>query len=78
MRTIYKNPRELATCLKDLVDLYLEDLMTYEKLEDKIIRIANANKDNFYKDGNVQIKLSNIVDSSKIDIIKKILIDKQS
>ncbi|MDU5118473.1 MAG: ribonuclease P, partial [Clostridium botulinum] len=30
MRKVYKNPKELATCLKDLVDLYLDDLMTYE------------------------------------------------
>lgn len=77
MRTIYKNPRELATCIKDLVDLYLENLMTYEKLEDKITRIANSNKESFYKDGNVHIKLSNIVDSTAIDIVKKILTDKQ-
>lgn len=38
MRKVYKNPKELATCLKDLVDLYFEDLMTYEKLEEKFLK----------------------------------------
>ena len=31
MRAVYRNPKELATKLKDLIDLYLEDLLSYEK-----------------------------------------------
>ena len=26
MRAVYRNPKELATKLKDVIDLYLEDL----------------------------------------------------
>ena len=44
MRAVYKNPKELATCLKDLIDLYLDDLMTYEKLTVKILKIVDANE----------------------------------
>ena len=33
MRAVYRNPKELATKLKDVIDLYLEDLLSYEKLE---------------------------------------------
>ena len=31
MRAVYRNPKELATKLKDLVDLYQDDLLAYEK-----------------------------------------------
>ena len=43
MRVIYKNPKELATCLKDLIDQHLDGLMTYEKLQEKIVKIVKAN-----------------------------------
>ena len=32
MRAVYRNPKELATKLKDVVDLYQDDLLSYEKL----------------------------------------------
>ena len=50
MRAVYKNPRELATCLKDIVDTYYDDLITYEKMKDKILKIVEANKDSIYKE----------------------------
>lgn len=76
MRTLYKNPKELATCLKDLVDLYMEDLMTYEKLEEKIVKIVHANQDRFYKNGIIDIKISNTLGDLRMDILNKILSDK--
>lgn len=78
MRTLYKNPKELATCLKDLVDLYMEDLMPYEKLEEKIVKIVHANQDRFYKNGIIDIKISNTLGDLRMDILNKILLDKQS
>ena len=36
MRTVYRNPKELATCLKDLVDNYLEFLISYDELKEKV------------------------------------------
>ncbi|MBP1889626.1 uncharacterized protein (TIGR04540 family) [Clostridium moniliforme] len=75
MRVVYKNPKELATCLKDLVDQYLDNLMTYEKLKDKITKIVNANKNSVYKDGHMPAKLANILEDERIEIIDKIMAD---
>ena len=73
MRAVYKNPRELATCLKDLVDLYLEDLMSYEKLEERVIRIFKANGDAVQKDGFMPVKLANVLGEERKEIIEKII-----
>ncbi|MGG7176843.1 TIGR04540 family protein [Clostridium paraputrificum] len=76
MRAVYKNPRELATCLKDLVDLYLDDLMSYEKLEERVTKIAQANGDAVYKDGFMPVKLANVLGEERIAIIEKIVVNK--
>ncbi|AOR23556.1 TIGR04540 family protein [Clostridium taeniosporum] len=76
MRTIYKNPSELATCLKDLVDTYLENLITYEKMEEKMSKILVAN--NVYKNGFISVKLSNIIGEERMEIINKIYKDMQT
>lgn len=78
MRKIYKDPKELAICLKDLVDFYLDDVMTYEKLKEKIAILINANEDRIYKDGNISLKISNVLGSSRVDIINKIFSEIQS
>lgn len=76
MRTIYKNPLELATCLKDTVDTYLEDLITYEKMEEKISKMLVAN--NVYKNGFIPVKLSNAIGEERMQIIDKIYKDMQT
>lgn len=73
MRTIYKNPKELGACLRDIVDLYRDDLMTYEKLSDKVIKIVDSNIERFFKNGDVEIKIANILEEDRIAIIKDIL-----
>ena len=73
MRKVYKDPKELATCLKDLVDFYLDDVMTYDKLKGKITILFNANGDRLYKEGNVPIKISNVLGDARVDVINKIL-----
>ena len=78
MRKVYNNPKELGTCLKDLVDFYLDDVMTYDKLKEKITILFNANEDRIYKDGHVPLKISNILGSSRVDIIDKILSERKS
>jgi len=72
MRKIYKDPKELATCLKDLIDLYSDDVITYDKLKEKITILVNANEDRIYKDGNISLKISNIIGNSRVDIINKV------
>lgn len=73
MRTIYKNPKELGACLRDIVDLYRDDLMTYEKLSDKVIKIVDSNVERFFKNGDVEVKIANILEEDRIAIIKDIL-----
>ncbi len=71
MRAVYKNPRELATCLKDLVDLYQDDLMSYEKLTEKILKMVDANE--VYKNGHIERKLLGVLGEDREDIINKIV-----
>lgn len=73
MRTLYKNPKELGACLRDIVDLYRDDLMTYEKLSDKVIKIVDSNVERFFKNDDVEIKIANILGEERIEIIKDIL-----
>lgn len=73
MRSVYKNPKELATAVKDLIDLYLDDLMTYEKLSDKITRISENNDDRFYKNGKIDNKLAGVLGDDRLQIVNQIL-----
>ncbi|MBW9149485.1 TIGR04540 family protein [Clostridium sp. CM028] len=77
MRKVYKDPKALASCLKDLVDFYLDDVISYEKLKEKIMVLVNANEDRIYKDGNISLKISNIIGSSRVDIINKVFSESQ-
>ena len=73
MRKVYRNPRELATCLKDIVDVYLEDLMTYEAMEKKINAIVEANRDRVYKEKNMNVNISKYLGDERVEIIDKIV-----
>lgn len=75
MRAVYKNPKELATCLKDLIDLYLDDLMTYEKLTVKILKIVDANE--VYRNGFMENKISNVLGEQRREIINKIVAERE-
>ena len=78
MRKAYKDPKELSMCLKDLVDLYLDSVITFEKLQEKINILINANENRIYKDGNISIKISNIIGSTRVDILNKIYSTRQN
>lgn len=72
MRAVYRNPKELATHIKDLIDTYQENLISYEKLEEKIIKIIQANGERVFKDGNLSIKIENVLGEERVIIIKEI------
>jgi len=78
MRKVYKDPKALAACLKDLIDFYLDNVMTYEKLEEKINILITANEERLYKDGKLALKISNTIGSSRVDIINKIFSNRES
>lgn len=73
MRAVYRNPKELATCLKDIVDNYLEFLISYEEMETKIKKIVEANGERVYKDGKISLKLYPYLGDERVEIIDKIV-----
>jgi uncharacterized protein (TIGR04540 family) len=73
MRAVYRNPKELATCLKDIVDTYNDDLISYEKMEDRIMKIVNANKESIYKEKSMSVKIANVLGDKRVEIINKIV-----
>lgn len=75
MRKVYRNPKELATCLKDIVDTYLEDLMTYEAMESKIVAIVEANRERTYKEKNMNVNIAKYLGEEREAIIDKIVAD---
>jgi len=72
MRAVYKNPKELATCLKDIVDSYCEDLITYEKMETRIVKIIQANRGSVYKEKSMSVKIANILEPDRVKIVDEI------
>lgn len=73
MRAVYRNPKELATCLKDIVDTYEDDLISYEKMEERITKIVEANKEAIYKEKNMSVKIANVLGDKRVEIINKIV-----
>ncbi|EHI97957.1 MULTISPECIES: TIGR04540 family protein [unclassified Clostridium] len=73
MRAVYRNPRELATCLKDIVDTYYDDLISYEKMEERIIKIVDANRDSIYKDKSMSVKIANVLGERRAEIINNVV-----
>ena len=73
MRATYRNPKELATAVKDLVDEYQDDLITFDKFEEKLKKIAEANEDRLFKNGNVDSKISSTLGSERVELLNKTL-----
>lgn len=73
MRAVYRNPRELATCLKDIVDTYYDDLISYEKMEERIIKIVDANRESIYKDKGMSVKIANVLGDKRAEIINNVV-----
>ncbi|GLC32789.1 TIGR04540 family protein [Clostridium omnivorum] len=72
MRAVYRNPRELAIKIKDVVDMYNEGLITYENLETTIIEMIKKNEDRVYKNGFMPTKLINVLGEERKAIIDEI------
>lgn len=73
MRIIYKNPKELGSCLRDMVDVYRDDLMSYEELSKRIMKVVKANEERVFKNGGIEIKISNILGEERKAIIEDIV-----
>lgn len=73
MRLVYRNPKELATAIKDLVELYQDDLITEDKYEDKLKKIFEANEERIFKNGKIDSKLCKIIGDDRIEMINKVI-----
>lgn len=73
MRAVYRNPKELATCLKDIVDTYYDDLISYEKMENRLVKIVEANKDSIYKEKNMSVKIANVLGDKRTELINSVV-----
>jgi len=73
MRAVYRNPKELATCLKDIVDTYEDDLIPYEKMEERIMKIVEANRDAIYKEKSMSVKIANVLGEKRVETINKVV-----
>ncbi len=73
MRLTYKNPKELATAIKDLVDSYLDDVMEYEVLKERLKKLVEANKERVYKDDIMSLKIANVLGEERVNIVNKII-----
>jgi uncharacterized protein (TIGR04540 family) len=72
MKTVYKNPKELATKILDLVDSYRDNLITYEKFENTMLAIIECNEDRVYKNGFMSTKLISIIGEDRKSLIDKV------
>lgn len=72
MRAVYRNPRELAIKIKDVVDMYNEGLITYENLETTITEMIKKNEDRVYKNGFMPTNLINVLGEERKAIIDEI------
>ena len=72
MKTIYKNPKELGTKIKDLIDTYRDSLMTHEEFQKTVIAIIEKNEDRVYKNGFMPTKLISIIGEDRKAIIDEI------
>jgi uncharacterized protein (TIGR04540 family) len=73
MKAVYKNPRELATKVMDLVDSYRDSLITYEKFESTILLLIEKNESSIYKNGFMPTKLINIIGEDRKAVIDEVV-----
>lgn len=74
MKAVYKNPKELATKIMDLVDSFQEGLISYEKLQETILVMVEKNEDRIYKNGFMPIKLISTIGEERKAILDEIVL----
>jgi uncharacterized protein (TIGR04540 family) len=72
MKAVYRNPKELATKLSDLVDTYREGLITYEKFEQTVVALIDKNEDRIYKNGFMPARLISVIGEDRKAIIDQV------
>jgi uncharacterized protein (TIGR04540 family) len=73
MKAVYKNPKELATKMIDLVDSYRDGLITYEKFQSIVLILIEKNESSIYKNGFMPTKLANIIGEDRKAILDELV-----
>lgn len=69
MRAVYRNPRELATAIKDLIEEFQDDLISEDKFQVRLNKIAEANEERFIKNGKVENKIANVLGEERLELV---------
>lgn len=69
MRAVYRNPKELATAIKDLIEEFQDDLIGEDKFQVRLNKIAEANEERFIKNGKVENKIANVLGEERLELI---------
>lgn len=72
MKAVYRNPKELATKIKDLVDNYREDLISKEDFEKNMTAMIEKNEDRVYKNGFMPAKLISVIGEERKAVIDEV------
>ncbi|ERI91017.1 hypothetical protein HMPREF1982_03579 [Clostridiales bacterium oral taxon 876 str. F0540] len=72
MKAVYKNPKELATKLIDLVDTYREGLIDEEKFEKSVSAMIEKNENTIYKNGFMPARLISIIGEDRKTFIDEV------
>lgn len=72
MKLVYKNPKELATKMIDLVDTYRDGLITYEEFEKTVAGMIERNGDRIYKNGFMPVKLISVIGEDRKAVIDEV------
>lgn len=75
MRVKYKNPKELTSKLRDLIDTYLEGLIEPNKFSETVSAIIDANHDRIYKNGVISKSLVEALGEERTKIINSIIVN---
>jgi uncharacterized protein (TIGR04540 family) len=73
MKLLYKNPKELATKLIDLVDTHRDGLISYEEFEKTVIAMVERNEDRIYKNGFMPAKLISVIGEDRKAVIDEVV-----
>ena len=73
IRLYYKNQSELGYALRDFIDLYFENKVLDDELENTILSVIDANKDKFYKHEDIAQKPKQILGKNRLNLLYKIL-----
>ena len=60
-------------CLRNYIDNYFEGNIEDEDLEEKIFSVIQANKNKFYKDGEIAKKPKQILGKTRLNVLEQIL-----